>query len=154
MVFPEASKDYDGYYTLVPRQHRYDRHSPGGEAVYRLARRLGLTFDEAVMKMQSDCNRRVRALVAEDRRLRKARRNAKRRKSNSPRTVRVHVKTVTRLYGSNRDGVRDLVRETVSFEHADLQECDYRAFPLPFALSLHRAKGDGLASYQQEVRHV
>jgi len=149
---PAAKKEFDGYYSLVPRHHRYNKDSPGGETIARIARQHRITFDEAIMKVQRECDRRAAALVAE-RRVKNEKRKVKSRKRravNLPQYVTAAVRTTTRDYESKRTNERQLVRETVRVERVRLLEADYRAFPLPFALSIHRAGGEGL-SVSEEV---
>lgn len=123
MAHPDASKTYDGYYTIVPRLHRS-------------------VMDERLQRIQADCERRVHALVREDE-LRRKRRGGK---ALHPRLyTTVTVRTVTRTYVSRNDDTRQLVREEQKVGRYRLLKADCLAFPLPFALSLHRANGDGLS---------
>lgn len=55
------------------------------------------------------------------------------------------VRTVTRTYVADRTDARRLVREERTVEKLRLLKADYDAFPLDFALALHRAGGDGLS---------
>ena len=123
VAHPDASKQYDGYYTLVPRKHRS-------------------VMDERLQRIQDACERRVHALVREDE-LRRKRRGEK--AVNLRLYTTVTVRTVTRQYASRNDDTRQLVREEQKVERYRLLKADYLAFPLPFALSLHRANGDGLS---------
>ena len=47
MAHPDAPKAYDGYYTIVPRKHRF-------------------VMNERMQRIQDACERRVHALVKED----------------------------------------------------------------------------------------
>ena len=123
MAHPDASKAYDGYYTIVPRKHRS-------------------VMDERLQRIQSACERRVHALVRADE-LRRKRRGKKVLHPQLYKTIT--VRTVTRTYVSRNDDTRQLVREEQNVGRYRLLKADYLAFPLPFALSLHRANGDGLS---------
>ena len=123
MAHPDASKAYDGYYTIVPRKHRS-------------------VMDERLQRIQADCERRVHALVRADE-LRRKRRGKKVLHPQLYKTVT--VRTVTRTYASRNDDTRQLVREEQKVGRYRLLKADCLAFPLPFALSLHRANGDGLS---------
>ena len=123
MAHPDAPKAYDGYYTLVPRLHRS-------------------VMDERLLRIQDACERRVHALVRED----ELRRKLRGRKSKHPQLYRtVTFRTTTRQYVSRNDDTRQLVREEQKVGRLRLLKADFLAFPLPFAISLHRANGDGLS---------
>ena len=129
MAHPDAPKQYDGYYTIVPRKHRS-------------------VMDARLQRIQDDCERRVHALVREDE-LRRRRRGEKARRHQLHTTIT--VQTTTRTYVSRNDDTRRLVREERKVERCRLLKADYLAFPLPFALSLHRAGGDGLSIAEEEA---
>ena len=129
MAHPDAPKAYDGYYTIVPRLHRS-------------------VMDERLQRIQNACERRVHALVRED----ELRRKRRGKKARHPRLYKtVTVRTVTRQYASRNDDARRLVREEQKVERYRLLKADYLAFPLPFALSLHRANGDGLSLAEEDA---
>ena len=122
MAHPDAPKAYDGYYTIVPRKHRS-------------------VMNERMQRIQEACERRVHALVKEDM-LRRKRRG---KTVKHPQMYRnVLIRTVTRTHVADRTDERRLVREERKVEKFRLLKADYDAFPLEFALALHRAGGDGL----------
>lgn len=137
--FPEASKDFDGYYYIVPRHRRYARNTPEAEPIRRFAKMHRITFDRAVEALQNRCRCHILDAVAEDRR----KKNPTGR--DQSRTVTVRVKTTNRWYAATRNDERLLVKESVTEENYRLLECDYRAFPLPVAISIHLSGGDGLS---------
>ena len=128
MAHPGAPKAYDGYYTIVPRKHRS-------------------VMNERMQRIQEACERRVHALVREDM-LRRKRRG---KTVKHPQMYRnVLIRTVTRTYAADRTDARRLVREERKVEKFRLLKADCDAFPLEFALTLHRAGGDGLSLPQAE----
>ena len=128
MAHPDASKAYDGYYTIVPRKHRS-------------------VMDERLQRIQSACERRVHALVRAD----ELRRKRRGKKAGHPQLYKtITVRTVTRTYVSRNDDTRQLVREEQKVGRYRLLKADCLAFPLPFALSLHRANGDGLSLAKED----
>ena len=123
MAHPDAPKAYDGYYTIVPRKHRF-------------------VMNERMQRIQDACERRVHALVRED----SLRRKRQGKSARHPQLYRnVLVRTMTRTYLADRTDARRLVREERKVEKFRLLKADYDAFPLDFALALHRADGDGLS---------
>ena len=128
MAHPDAPKAYDGYYTIVPRKRRS-------------------VMDARLQRIQADCERRVHALVRAD----ELRRKRRGKKAGHPLLYKtITVRTVTRTYASRNDDTRQLVREEQKVERYRLLKADCLAFPLPFALSLHRANGDGLSLAKED----
>ena len=128
MAHPDAPKTYDGYYTIVPRKHRF-------------------VMNERMQRIQEACERRVHALVRED----MLRRKRSGKTVKHPQMYRnVLVRTVTRTYVADRTDARRLVREERKVEKFRLLKADSDAFPLSFALALHRTGGDGLSLFQAE----
>ena len=127
MAHPDAPKTYDGYYTLVPRKHRF-------------------VMDEHMLRIQRACEKRAHALVEEA-----AARQKRRDPEPEPLFETVTVRTVKRSYRSRNDDTRELIREEQKVEQHRLLKSDYLALPLPFALSLHFANGDGLSLAEEDA---